>query len=242
MKSFLLLALVTGLFLSATAITRADIAPIKPKNPNNSLVVEIDNKVTKAQLIIPQKFLAKNGAAVPVQGGLGAAPTVIAGLCLSLAVLSGGIWLLRRGGRKLSPVQTGLAVGLCVGLTVLGVATPFLWGNGIAPRPVPQPASVVVSEDVQVVVVPQGNEIRLVVNQNMYQKLMLINNLGIAPGGFPNRPQFQPQFQPKANPNNPFFDPAQPAPGAQPTPSTQPAPNPGAVPQASAPKQQSTPE
>src|SRR5919106_960392 len=50
-----------------------------------------------------------------------------------LAVVCGGIWVMRRKQRKLAPVPLMVAVGLLAALAIASVAGSFVWANGGVP-------------------------------------------------------------------------------------------------------------
>ena len=107
--------------------------PIKVK-----LVVRVDEKSKLPVLQVPLNLAmgqqAGPGVQTPPPAGADAGPrlgipTIVAGLALTLAFASGGLWLVRRGSGR------ALAILLVLSLFAAGAA---VWANG-APRPFPRP-------------------------------------------------------------------------------------------------------
>lgn len=157
MKSILSLCLMGMLSLGLVSSTRANRAPVQPPvKKTKGLVVEIKPNLKKAQLIVPKKFLKKDDA----RGAWLTTPTIATALCLSLAFVSGGLWLVRRGGDAQKVVA-----GLLVGVMLMGAGGALVWANG--PRPPLQPKlpdNLNVAEDVEVIIVEKGETVRLMVN------------------------------------------------------------------------------
>jgi hypothetical protein len=95
-------------------------------------------------------------------------PTVIAGLALTAALVSGGLWLMRRGSSR-------TLMGILV-LGVFAVGAGVLWadigpGGGRRPRPRPEPrttpvtlpAGIQLSDRVVLELAPDGDAVRLIV-------------------------------------------------------------------------------
>lgn len=257
MKHFFLPGLVAVLLLGSVPLAWGDIpspfpkppkpGPFPPPQANTKFVVEINNKVTQATLFIPRKLLANPAGGFRgeiQQGALSPTSTIMAGVCLSLAAMCGGIWVMRRKQRKLAPVPLMVAVGLLAALAVASVAGSFVWANGGVPPKfhpnnggfnpnnfnpnnggfnpnfnpnVPQfgnqISSILLTENVQVVVSPTGNQIKLVINQAMLNRLKNTPVIG-NPAGVGNPP-------PVGNP---------PAPGSAPGSDVGSAPPPGSAP------------
>lgn len=108
--------------------------PIKVK-----LVVKVDEKIKLPVLQVPLNLAmgqqaGPGGQALPPAGAdagrrLGM-PTIIAGLALTLAFASGGLWLVRRG--------SGRALAILLVLSLFAGGAAAVWANG-APRPLPRP-------------------------------------------------------------------------------------------------------
>jgi hypothetical protein len=155
------------LVLAGTALTaRANGA--RPPVPNDiqygareaKIVVEVDEKATQPRLVVPASMIAPAKGKGAGQPGAGAQlPTIMAGLALTAAFLTGGFWLLRKG-----PDRT-LALLLAVSLVV--AATSAVQAD--LPRqprttPVKLPADVnIKSEKLVLEVVPFGDSIKLIV-------------------------------------------------------------------------------
>jgi hypothetical protein len=142
---------------------------LKPGPNEVKLVVEIDDKVKHPRLEVSSQLLL-NGPAAPAaplpSGRFGAAaPTVAVGICLALALSSGGLWLSRRGrGRALA---AGL---LAISALAFGGA---VWADLAKPKPPPKPQTVALPAGVHLHdkltlhIVEDGDALKLVVNKSM---------------------------------------------------------------------------
>jgi hypothetical protein len=134
--------------------------PPRPAEPKAAkLVVVVDERVKEPRLVIPRSLMGDKKSAWLET------PTVVAGLALTFALVSGGIWLVRRGtSRTVAAVVLALSV-LAFGATALlaDVAKPP------PPKvtPVTLPANIVLSEKIQVEFVDKGDEIKLLVGKDM---------------------------------------------------------------------------
>jgi hypothetical protein len=158
------------------------------------LVVQMDEKAKQATLQIPMNLMMQFGRpggpgrpGFPPGGGVppgrqGAdaghigTPTIIAGLALTLAFATGGLWMVRRGGGRY------FALVLAVSLSVAGTAA--LWANAApppAPKPpvppgrqalpnVPLPADLRLTGDILFEMVPNGKQVTLIVPKTMIAK------------------------------------------------------------------------
>jgi hypothetical protein len=156
--SFLALAvLLTGAYLAPAnpiappPLKDKDTAPPPKGAQEAKLVVVVDQTARKPRLQISQALLQQQGATPDPKPGRVSLPVVVAGLALSLGIVSGGFWLMRsRNGRRLA------AFFLVASLLTFGATV--LWAD-IAPRPRPErpltlPAGVQLTEDILVEVVP----------------------------------------------------------------------------------------
>jgi hypothetical protein len=190
-----------ALLLLGTSSARADLAPPRPKPlKEGKFAVEVNNRITKAQLIIPRKFLARDrrGAGLSL-------PTAAVGLCLTLAFVTGGLWLIRRGKAPRGSTAALLVVGLA------GLAATYAWAD-VPPRPRRTPV-IPIAADVEVKVVPTGDTIKLVVNNQMLRRLTP------APRGF-GRPGSGGRPRPRPGTSSPA-----PGPGSAPKSSPPPKPD-----------------
>jgi hypothetical protein len=153
------------------------------------LSVEVDEKAKQARLIVPMNlmfggFLGPNPGRPNFPGRGGAPggfgqgadarplglPTLVAGLALTLAAASGGLWLVRRRGGR---VVAGILV-----VAMLGLGATVVWADGVPgfrprPRPQPQPvvqatplalpANIQLNGRILFELAPQGNSVRLIV-------------------------------------------------------------------------------
>jgi hypothetical protein len=144
------------------------------KLPAMPLVIEIDEKVEEARLVIPSAAFHFRAAldkenASEQRADIGTRPDVhliMAGLSLSLALCLGGVWLVRRGSHLTINSETFplAAVALAVVLAT-GVAA---WSA--APRYAPGPAA---GERVSVVIKANfDDKMRLIVNKKQLAKIV----------------------------------------------------------------------
>jgi hypothetical protein len=127
------------------------------------------------RLQIPRKFLrnAPQSEKKSADAGRQRLPLTMAGLALTAAFTSGGLWLVRRGNRRRI-----VAGGLTLALFAAGATA--LWAD-LAPRPRPRPPVVpplvalpaAVQFDKQIVleIVDQGDAIKLLVSPKLIGKL-----------------------------------------------------------------------
>jgi hypothetical protein len=145
-----------------------------------TLTVEVDDRVKEARLQIPANLLPPAAPAAPARGadaGPWHLPTVVAGVALTLAFATGGLWLLRRG-----TTRRVAAGGLLLALFALGGTALFadIPGPGrgrprppAPPGPLPTlllPADVRLSPNIVVEVVEKGDGVKLIVNKAMLGK------------------------------------------------------------------------
>ncbi len=136
MKRFHVAALVLLTAICSMSAARADIAAPPPPLPvathKVKLVVLTGDDLKEAHLRIPQNLLPAEKAEKGSEASLLGLPTVIAGLALTLAFVSGGFWLVRRGR---GPGRTAAAVVLAPSLFGLGASV--VWAD--IPRPPRRP-------------------------------------------------------------------------------------------------------
>jgi hypothetical protein len=131
-------------------------API-PEAKTVDVKVIIDERVTAPRLVIPKALMGdKKGAMLET-------PTIVAGLALTLACVSGGMWLVRRG-----RVRTIAAVVLALAALAFG-ATALLADIAKPPPPpvvpVKLPADITFTGKVEVEFVEKGDEVKLLVKK-----------------------------------------------------------------------------
>lgn len=176
MKRFLVAAsaLFTAVYFIPAA--RADLAVPPPPPPvathKVKLVVLTGDNLKEAHLRIPQNLLPAAKTEKSSETSLLGLPTVIAGLALTLAFVSGGLWLARRGR---GPGRATPAVVLALSLFALGASV--VWADIPRPPrhapepPIPLPAGIQLSENMVLDILPEkGDTITLVVNKNMVLK------------------------------------------------------------------------
>ncbi|HLW68845.1 MAG TPA: hypothetical protein VKS79_26270 [Gemmataceae bacterium] len=166
-------------------------APVQSKDAN--LIVQVDPNAKEARLIVPRSLLNRragldvdDGTRLTEADGRSNRHVIIAGVALALAMSCGGLWLVRRNRLNNSGLMVCLAVsaGLIVGTVALA--------NARAPSPAPpppQPAPVanlakLFDGKIRVETPADGDSIRLVVNQEMLDKIVK---------GAPTAPQPKPE-------------------------------------------------
>src|SRR5579884_547277 len=122
------------------------------------VVVEVDERAKQPRLVVPAALLGpqpRPGAGA----GFGQLPTVVAGVALTLAFVTGGFWLLRKG--------PGRALVLLFAVSLLLAGTAFVQADvprDPPPKAVKLPADVRISQDkLTLEVVPFGDTVRLIV-------------------------------------------------------------------------------
>jgi len=160
-----------ALLLGSVASANADKVPppppktIKVGTRDVKLEVVIDDKAKTARLQIPQGLLTEDKRRSDAGWPL---PTIMAGLALTLAFVSGGLWLVRRG-----PARKVAAVVLFLSLLAFGTAAVYA-DLIVRPRPDPKPltlpAGLTLSDKMVLEVVEKGDTVKLVVNSSMLPK------------------------------------------------------------------------
>ncbi len=166
MKRLLAASLALPLLLAALPSARADLAPPPlPKGTSTKFVVLVDERADTPHLQIP-KSLLQGGKTGQEESSLFGPPTVIAGLALTAAFVSGGFWLIRRGR---GPGGAAAAVVLALSLLALGASA--VWADiARPPKPrgpvtLPLPANVTLPDTVVVDILDKGDTITLIVNK-----------------------------------------------------------------------------
>jgi hypothetical protein len=165
------------------SVALADIAqPNQPRHPRTpkpaqsdtvKFTIKSDESLTTPELRVPRSLAGNFDAAglvVPGQSSAAAGPsatqTMVGGLFLSLAVMFGGLWLVRQRGLATSkPVSAALAVGALGFLTVGALANlapyPRYLEAGTLPKAVRDGKAL--SGKAKIVIVEDGDGIVLVV-------------------------------------------------------------------------------
>jgi hypothetical protein len=142
-----------------------------------NLIVVVDDKAKEARLQIPQGLFQQGVRPQPRPERRGAdaaprVPTLLAGLALTAALVSGGFWLLRRGRQRfIAPV--------CLALAALTLTAFAVWANTPVPRPAPDkqagpipvagPVPVTLNGKIVVEIVAAGDAVKLIVPREMAQ-------------------------------------------------------------------------
>jgi hypothetical protein len=177
MRRWLLAAVTTLFLIGSLSAVRADKPAPPPDRPpapagqKAKLVVEVDPNVKEPRLIIPRS-LANPPKRADAGFGL---PTIVAGVALTLAVVSAGFWFIRRG-----PGRTIAAAVVVVSLFAFGVSALYA-DIPVEPKPKPPatvklPADLQLPEDVVIEFSDKGDAIRLIV-----KKATSVNGEKIAP-------------------------------------------------------------
>jgi hypothetical protein len=149
------------LLFGTLSAVRGNEAPPKPPETGAQkakLVVEVDPNAKQPKLIIPRSLANPPKKA---EAGIGL-PTIVAGVALTLAIVSAGFWFIRRG-----PGRSIAAAVVVVSLFVLGVSALYA-DVAVKPKPpatVKLPADVQLQEDVLIEFTDKGDAIRLVINK-----------------------------------------------------------------------------
>jgi hypothetical protein len=161
MRRSFLVALPVLFLVGTLAAVRGNEAPPRevPAAQKAKLVVEVDAKAKEPRLIIPRSL-----ANPPKKADAGFnVPTIVAGVALTLAIVSAGFWFIRRG-----PGRSVAAAVLIVALFALGVSALYA-DIPVKPKPeaattaVKLPANVQLQEDVLIEFVEKGDAIKLIV-------------------------------------------------------------------------------
>jgi hypothetical protein len=168
MRRWIFAAVPVLVLFGALPAVRADRVPDEPPAPaaqKIKLVVELDANAKQPRLVIPRSL-----ANPPKKAGAGLnVPTIVAGVALTLAMVSAGFWFIRRG-----PGRSVAMIVVFVSLFALGVSAVYAdVGPGPRPRPplppaaaaIKLPADVQLTEDVLVEFTDKGDAIRLIVNK-----------------------------------------------------------------------------
>jgi hypothetical protein len=166
--------LILTLSVLALAVSEASANPPPPPPPppppggalmmgarEAKLVVKKDDNAKDARLVIPASLLTAN----PKPRGFGAVlPTIMVGLALTAAFVSGGFWLVRRN-RKVATVA--LVVSLVVFATAAVQADIAPGPRPGPPVPIAMPANVRHEGKLTLSIVPNGDTIELIVPSKM---------------------------------------------------------------------------
>jgi hypothetical protein len=128
---------------------------VKVGQEEAQLVVKTQESLQRARLVIPDKLVGSPVGEAEKQGRSGIPfPTIVVGVALALAFVSGGAWLIGRG----KPGRT--AALLLLGLLIVGgcgqTNKPATDGKGPGPGPkvtsVSLPATVTLSEEIELAI------------------------------------------------------------------------------------------
>ncbi len=142
-----------------------------------SLTVEVDERVKEARLQIPANLLPPAAPARGADAGPLHLPTVVAGVALTLAFVTGGLWLLRRGTTRRVAAGALLLALFAFGGALLADIAPG--GRGLPKRPpfpgappgtLLLPGNVQLPPNLVLEVVEKGDGVKLIVNKEMLGK------------------------------------------------------------------------
>jgi hypothetical protein len=133
------------------------------KAKDAKIVLVIDERVTAPRLVIPKSLMGEKKKSAMLE-----TPTIVAGLALTLAFVSGGVWLVRRG-----KARAVAAAVLAPAALTFGAAT--LWADIAKPPPPAPPQGVITwtlpasvsfkDEKIQIEFVDKGDDINLLVKK-----------------------------------------------------------------------------
>lgn len=141
------------------------------ENAPVSLTYRLD--VTRPKLVIPQKYAVVEGKLEKADAEPGGPRNWFAGLALSAAFVTGGFWLVRRGGKTSSAL---LIVAIVGGLLSAAFVLPEVFGNG--PRP-PRITTPLETKDntanlgMDIVIVAEGERVELLLPKSMLPAIMI---------------------------------------------------------------------
>jgi hypothetical protein len=140
------------------------------RNAPVTMTYQLD--VPRPRLIIPQKYAVIDGKKAEAEP---AGPrNLFAGLALSAAFVTGGIWLVRRGGNAGKAV---LVAAILVGILGMAIFMSDVFGNE-APPPRIQPTPLEINGNtanlgMDVVIVAEGDRIQLILPKRMLPAIMI---------------------------------------------------------------------
>ena len=141
------------------------------------LTVEVDDRDKEARLQIPANLLPPTAPARGADASPLHLPTVAAGVALTLAFVTGGLWLLRRGtARRVAAGGLLLALFALGGTALLADIAPGRGRPKRPPAPASPPGTLLLPGNVQLPpnlvleVVEKGDGIKLIVNKEMLGK------------------------------------------------------------------------
>ena len=142
------------------------------ENAPVSLTYQLD--LPRPKLVVPQKFASIDGKGFKAEAEPGGPRNLFAGLALSAAFVSGGIWLVRRG----KAGKAFLAVAIISSLLGAAVMLPHVIGNEAAP---PRPKALTPIEikgntaelGMDIVIVAEGDRIQLFLPKRILPAVMI---------------------------------------------------------------------
>ncbi len=158
------LAPTIGLFLLFGALSpvRGDVAvppPPLPEAKPAKIIILVDERVTAPRFVVPKTLMAdKKGAGLNTT-------TIVAGLALTLAFVSGGLWLARRGKARAIVASVVTVAALALGTTALLADLPKPPRPPKGPVALTLPADVTFTGKVEVEFVEKGDDVKLLVKQ-----------------------------------------------------------------------------
>jgi len=139
-----------------------------------SLTYQLD--LARPKLIIPQKYLLTDGKAQKAEAEPGGSRNLFAGVALSAAFVSGGIWLVRRGGGNSRKALLVIAIGS----SLVGAAflLPQVFGNAGRPPRVKELTPIEFNNNsvdlgMDVVIVGKGERIQLLLPKRILPAVMI---------------------------------------------------------------------
>lgn len=171
-RTFLQTSLAVMIAWGASSAAMADIRPPVPKPQGTPVKVVVGEATGPMVIEIPANLVkqqeANQGAAPGAASPRSSLPTIMAGLALALAIVSGGMLAMRyfRRSGRLSPAGTVLGSAVVLALVASLAATAQAnKAPPIPPRPFPNPEATPLAElTAEVKVVKAGQPIRILLS------------------------------------------------------------------------------
>jgi hypothetical protein len=150
-----------------------------PQLPSCPFVLELDDQADQLKLVVPRNLLkdlkvAEGPIAEPAGGLADSHNTLFAGMFLTMALASGGLWMVRRGVPGFRVLVIGGALLLVLGGTLAWADIPPFGGprrNSLEMWRQQRLAELQNLPQITVEVVEQGDRIKLVVSRDKLAKL-----------------------------------------------------------------------
>jgi hypothetical protein len=128
------------------------------------LVVAVDDTVKVPRLLVPRSLLTAEKKTADAGSRV---PTMMAGIALTAAFVSGGLWLVRRSGNR-------KVAGVVLMLSVATFGASALYADRVPGRPpvhrpttLPLPAGVALPEKLTLEIAEKGDAVKLIISSKM---------------------------------------------------------------------------